>query len=137
MLNRLPNHFVTVAADSEERIAELATGLDENDVLVLFPEGGNFTPGRRERAIRRLRELGLTTMAERAARMRHVLAPRPGGTLAALDAAPEAGVIWVAHTGVDKLIAMADVWRGLPLDTTITMRWWRVPSEEVPVGYDA
>jgi 1-acyl-sn-glycerol-3-phosphate acyltransferase len=136
LLNRLPNHFVTVSDDSEERIAALATGLDENDVLVLFPEGGNFTPSRRERAIRRLHDLGLHAMAERAERMRHVLAPRPGGTLAALDAAPEAGVIWVAHTGLDKLLTVADVWRHLPLDLTITMRWWSVEPQDVPAGRD-
>ncbi|MER7283509.1 1-acyl-sn-glycerol-3-phosphate acyltransferase [Dactylosporangium sp. NPDC000244] len=136
MLNRLPNHFVTFAEDSEEHIAALATGLDENDVLVLFPEGSNFTPNRRERAIQRLRDLGLTAMAQRAERMRHVLAPRPGGTLAALDAAPEAGVIWVAHTGLDKLLTVADVWRHLPLDLTITMRWWSVEPEEIPAGRD-
>lgn len=134
MLNRLPTHFVTFAEDSEERIARLATGLDDNDVLVLFPEGGNFTPSRRERAIQRLRDLGLHAMAERAERMRHVLAPRPGGTLAALDAAPGAGVIWVAHTGLDKLLTVADVWRHLPLDLTITMRWWSVEPADVPAG---
>jgi hypothetical protein len=75
-------------------------------------------------------------MAERAERMRHVLAPRPGGTLAALDAAPEAGVIWVAHTGLDKLLTVADVWRHLPLDLTITMRWWSVEPADVPVGHE-
>ncbi|GAA2643112.1 lysophospholipid acyltransferase family protein [Dactylosporangium fulvum] len=136
MLNRLPNHFVTVSAGAESMIGRLATGLDHNDVLVLFPEGGNFTPNRREKAIQRLRDLGLHTMAERAERMRHVLAPRPGGTLAALDAAPEAGVIWVAHTGLDKLLSVADVWRHLPLDLTITMRWWSVDAEDVPAGQE-
>jgi 1-acyl-sn-glycerol-3-phosphate acyltransferase len=137
MLNRLPTHFLTVHGPAaEEEIAVLATGLDENDALVLFPEGGNFTPARRLRAIERLRKLGLHAMADRAERMRHVLAPRPGGTLAALDAAPGAQVVWVAHTGVDRMISVADVWRELPLATTITMRWWAVPAEEVPVGED-
>lgn len=140
ILNRLPSRFITVGRDSdraEKYIGELATGLDENDALVLFPEGGNFTPDRRTRAIQRLRRLGLHAMADRAERMRNVLAPRPGGTLAALDAAPEAGVIWVAHTGVDRMITIADVWDGLPLDTMITMRWWRVEPEDVPIGHDA
>jgi 1-acyl-sn-glycerol-3-phosphate acyltransferase len=139
MLNRLPSHFITVGGHgttTEAEIAVLATGLDENDALVLFPEGGNFTPARRVRAIERLRRLGLHAMADRAERMRHVLAPRPGGTLAALDAAPEARVIWVAHTGVDRLLTVADVWRELPLDTTITMRWWLVDAADVPEGRD-
>jgi 1-acyl-sn-glycerol-3-phosphate acyltransferase len=137
LLNRLPSHFITVGGHGttvETEIAALATGLDENDALVLFPEGGNFTPDRRLRAIERLHKLGLHAMAERAERMRHVLAPRPGGTLAALDAAPEARVIWVAHTGVDRLLTVADVWRELPLDTTITMSWWAVDAADVPVG---
>jgi 1-acyl-sn-glycerol-3-phosphate acyltransferase len=139
MLNRLPNLFITVrnrGQDAEDLVATLAADLDENDALVLFPEGGNFTPSRRLRAIERLRRLGLHTMADRAERMRHVLAPRPGGTLAALDAAPGAQVVWVAHTGVDRMLTVADVWRELPLETTITMRWWAVPAAEVPDGYD-
>lgn len=140
ILNRLPNRFLTAASASrpgvtaEEYVAELATGLDHNDALVLFPEGGNFTPDRRTRAIERLHKLGLTAMADRAARMRHVLAPRPGGTLAALDAAPEAGVSWVAHTGLDRMLTVGDVWRELPTDKTIVMRWWSVPAEEIPAG---
>jgi hypothetical protein len=27
---------------------------------------------------------------------------------------------------------VADIWRALPLDTTVRMRWWRVPHDEVP-----
>jgi 1-acyl-sn-glycerol-3-phosphate acyltransferase len=136
MLNRLPSLFIRLKRreNAESQIAELATDLDENDALVLFPEGGNFTPHRRLRAIDRLRRLGLTAMADRAERMRHVLAPKPGGTLAALDAAPGAEVVWVAHTGVDKMLTVADVWRELPLETTITMRWWAVEAADVPAG---
>ncbi len=71
-------------------------------------------------------------MAVRAEAMRNVLAPRPGGVLAALDAAPDAGVIFVAHTGLDRLITVADVWRELPMDKVILMRFWSVPPEEIP-----
>ena len=56
--------------------------------------------------------------------MRHVLAPQPGGLLAALDAAPDAGVIFVAHTGLDRMLTVADVWRELPMDKRIVMRFW-------------
>jgi 1-acyl-sn-glycerol-3-phosphate acyltransferase len=135
MLNRLPSRFIKVRGSgtaAEEEITALATGLDDNDALVLFPEGGNFTPNRRLKAIDRLHRLGLHAMAERAERMRNVLAPKPGGTLAALDAAAGAEVIWVAHTGVDKMLTIADVWRELPLETTIMMRWWSVDAAAVP-----
>ena len=43
--------------------------------------------------------------------MTHVLAPRPGGVLAALEAAPDADVLMVAHTGLDHLVTVSDVWR--------------------------
>ena len=42
----------------EAEIADLASNLDENDAFVIFPEGGNFTPHRRARAIERLRSSG-------------------------------------------------------------------------------
>jgi 1-acyl-sn-glycerol-3-phosphate acyltransferase len=142
LLNRLPSRFIAPdvgrgAASLESQIGALATGLDSNDAFVIFPEGGNFTPRRRQRAIDRLRRLGFPEMAIRAERMRHVLAPRPGGALAALEAAPEADVIWVAHTGLDKLMTVADIWRELPLDQQLVMRWWSVPAAEVPVGRPA
>ncbi|WP_027659411.1 1-acyl-sn-glycerol-3-phosphate acyltransferase [Salinispora fenicalii] len=141
LLNRLPNRFLAPGPDGRAtltaQIGQLAAGLDDDSAFVLFPEGGNFTPKRRLRAIARLRELGHELMASRAERMRHVLAPQPGGLLAALDAAPDAGVIFVAHTGLDRMLTIADVWRELPMDKRIVMRFWSVPPEEVPVGTQA
>ena len=107
ILNRVPARFISpnpaAGEDLESQIASLATGLDHNDAFVIFPEGGNFTAARRDRAIAKLRKLGLERMAVRAEEMVHVLAPRPGGVLAALEAAPEADVLMVAHTGLDHL----------------------------------
>jgi 1-acyl-sn-glycerol-3-phosphate acyltransferase len=141
LLNRLPSRFITphhkgAGPAGEDHVGQLAVGLDENDAFVIFPEGGNFTPGRRVRAIERLRARGLHRMAARAERMRNVLAPRPGGLLAALEAAPDAGVIFVAHTGLDRMLTISDVWRELPMDKQITMRFWSVPPEEVPTDRD-
>jgi 1-acyl-sn-glycerol-3-phosphate acyltransferase len=133
VLNRLPNRFIRGGgAALQRRITELATALDHDDAFLIFPEGGNFTERRRLAAIERLRRRGLEDMARRSEAMRHVLAPRPGGLTAALAAAPEADVVWVAHAGLDQLYTLADVWRELPLDQTVRMRWWRVPVEEVP-----
>ncbi|MGD9526532.1 1-acyl-sn-glycerol-3-phosphate acyltransferase [Pseudonocardia sp.] len=138
MLNRLPNRFIAGGGEQVERgIGELATALDHNDAFVIFPEGGNFTERRRLAAIDRLRGAGLEEMARRSERMRHVLPPRPGGVRAALAAAPEADVVWVAHAGLDHLYTVADVWRELPLDGRVRMRWWRVPAAEVPRDPDA
>jgi 1-acyl-sn-glycerol-3-phosphate acyltransferase len=139
LLNRLPNRFIRPdpgrSGDLVERhIRDLATSLDDNDAFVLFPEGGNFTERRRARAIARLRDKGLLGEAEKAERMRHVLPPRPGGVMAALSAGSQADVVWVAHSGLDDLVSAGDLWRALPMDRTITMRWWQVPHEQVPTG---
>ncbi|WP_214366537.1 1-acyl-sn-glycerol-3-phosphate acyltransferase [Pseudonocardia sp. H11422] len=138
VLNRLPNRFLSGGGDeTEHRIGELATALDHNDAFVIFPEGGNFTERRRLAGIERLRTRGLEEMARRSEQMRHVLPPRPGGVAAALAAAPEADVVWVAHAGLDHLFTVADIWRELPLDGSVRMRWWRVPAGEVPADRDA
>jgi 1-acyl-sn-glycerol-3-phosphate acyltransferase len=139
LLNRLPNRFIVPGSghEAEAQIAELASDLDDDDALVIFPEGGNFTPARWAKAITRLRRLGLHAMARRAERMRNVLPPRPGGVLAALEASPRADVVLVAHTGVDHLRTVADVWRALPMDKIIVMQWWRQTPQDVPAGSDA
>ncbi|AEV88415.1 glycerol acyltransferase [Actinoplanes sp. SE50] len=138
LLNRLPNRFITPGRTATDRLAdqigELATGLDDNDAFVIFPEGGNFTPRRRVKAIARLRASGLDEMAVKAEGLRNLLPPKPGGLLAAIDAAPDAGVIFVAHTGLDRMITIGDVWRELPMDKRLVMRFWSVPPEEVPAG---
>lgn len=146
ILNRLPSRFISAGRGSaggadqgalEQQVGDLARDLDENDAFVIFPEGGNFTPERRQRGIDKLRRLGLESMAQRAERMENVLAPRPGGLIAALDAAPEADVVLVAHTGLDHLLTVRDIWRELPMDKQILMRWWRVPRAEIPEGREA
>jgi 1-acyl-sn-glycerol-3-phosphate acyltransferase len=143
LLNRVPSRFVSPPRKGdppdrlERQVGELARGLDDDDAFVIFPEGGNFTPQRREKAIAKLRSLGLERMAQRAERMRNVLAPRPGGFLAALDAAPAADVVLVAHTGLDHMLTITDAWRELPMDKQIIMRWWRVPRSEIPEGREA
>ena len=133
LLNRLPNLFIRPGGDGvETRIGELSHNLDSNDALVIFPEGGNFTEHRRRRAIERLRRRGHIDEAEKAERLRHVMAPRPGGVLAALTRARDADVVFVAHTGVEHMVTVLDIWRELPMDRRIQMRWWTVPAAEVP-----
>jgi hypothetical protein len=140
-LNRLPSTFVASgpgAADAAvEAIAELATDLGEEDALLIFPEGGNFTPLRRISAIRRLRDRGLVRAVRRAEAMRHVLPPRPAGVGAAVRTARHADVVFVGHTGLEHLSTLRDVWRGLPMDKTLHLRWWFVPADEVPREQEA
>src|SRR5262245_33533209 len=153
VINRLPHAFVhphrTLPSQRDEtdrdrpsdgpvitEIRRLASGLDNTGALVIFPEGGNFTPNRWRRGIRRLEEAHRFREAERARRMANLLPPRSGGAFAAIDAAPNADVIFVAHTGLDDLITVGDVWRALPMEQVILARWWRVPAPEVPRDRD-
>jgi 1-acyl-sn-glycerol-3-phosphate acyltransferase len=135
-LNRLPNHFVpadpTGGTGSEQAIADLARDLGEEDALLIFPEGANFTARRRTRAIQRLQDRGLLTAVRRAEAMRNLLPPRPGGVVAALRAAPHADVVLVAHTGLEHLSTVRDLWRSLPMDKTLHLRWWFIPAADVP-----
>ena len=120
-----------------EEIRRLSAGLGPTGALVIFPEGGNFTPVRWRRGIRRLEESRRFVEARRAERMKHLLPPRTGGAFAAIDSAPTADVIFVAHTGLDDLITVGDVWRSLPMEQVIKARWWRVPAAEVPRDRDS
>jgi 1-acyl-sn-glycerol-3-phosphate acyltransferase len=135
LLHRVPSVFLTpgnARQRTSARIAALATTLGPRDALVLFPEGRNFTPTRRLHSITRLEELGRHSEADQAREMRHVLTPRPGGALAALRAAPIADVVFVGHTGLEGLSSIVDLWRGLPMDTRVKARAWRVPAGEAP-----
>jgi 1-acyl-sn-glycerol-3-phosphate acyltransferase len=138
--NRLPNVFIAHRKTGErvfvEQIERLARGLDQAGALVIFPEGGNWTPGRWQRGIRRLEQLGRRDLAARAREMPNLLPPRTGGALAAIAACPDADVIFVAHAGLDRLVSVGDIWRSLPMDQVIRARWWRIPVGEVPRTLD-
>jgi hypothetical protein len=70
--------------------------------------------------------------ADKAEAMTYLLPPRPGGVQAALAAAPHADVVFVAHTGLDHLMTLGDIWRELPQDKVLDLRWSFVPAAEVP-----
>lgn len=147
LLSRIPARFIVPSgfgrgragggAKVEDALRELATGLDADDAFVIFPEGGNYSATRRISRIKRLRDAGRTDAADRAEALRHVMAPQPGGVHAALDAAPDADVVFIAHTGLDGLVTLRDIWRELPMDKGITMRAWRVPRADIPDTLDA
>jgi len=136
-LNRLPSVFLRRGVDGQrQRIARLAGGLGPGDALLLFPEGRNFTAGRRMASIARLEELGDHAAAEHAREMRHVLVPRSGGAAAAISAAAAADaaaeIVFVAHTGLEDLSSFIDLWRGTPMDASIRVKLWRVAARDVP-----
>jgi 1-acyl-sn-glycerol-3-phosphate acyltransferase len=140
LVNRLPSRFISTEPRNGDEVAatvgRLACGMDADDALLIFPEGGNFTERRRLRSITRLETTGLAAYATLARRMRHLVAPRPGGVLAALEAALGADDVFVVHTGLEQLDSVLDLWHGLPMDREVSARFWTVTAAEVPSGQE-
>jgi 1-acyl-sn-glycerol-3-phosphate acyltransferase len=117
-----------------ERLAELTRDLRPKEVLLLFPEGANWTPRRRARAIRHLEAHHQARSARAADLMENVLPPRPDGVLACLKASPNLSVVITAHAGLDRIVSAAQAWRELPLQSSMAVRIW--PAVEAPQGRD-
>ena len=136
LLGRLPVAFIDPdAADpaaGARAIAQLAATMGPDDALLIFPEGGNFTEGRRSARIERLREAGHDEAADRAERLRNVLAPRPGGVRQVLLAQPGSDVVVVAHTGLDKLTDLRTIWREIPTNKTLYVGWQVHRAADLP-----
>jgi hypothetical protein len=136
MLNRLPNRFIKHDPKRRELylevIGDLAAGLGPQDAFVLFPEGKDFTPRVRTRAIDYLRKKGHDAHADRAEKMEHVLPPRHNGVMAAMRSAPEAEVVLVAHSVLEDVGSFKELWARIPFDHSVCARYWRIPQNEIP-----
>lgn len=136
ILNRLPTSFVPVGRKGGEAliesIADLARTMSRDDAFVIFPEGGNYTAGRRARAIQKLREIGRPDLAERAEELKQTLPPRSLGVMTALAAAPASDVFFIGHAGLESFVTAADIWRAMPMDTSVAVKIWHVPAEDIP-----
>lgn len=111
----------------EARVSALSAGLEPGEALLLFPEGANWTPRRRLRAMARLWSSGKPAAVKAAALMEHVLPPRAGGVMACLAARPDLPVVVVAHTGLDRITTAGALWRSVPFDPAMSVRWWLAP----------
>lgn len=138
MLNRLPSAFVSGRRKGRRNevvdvIGEMARTMGSEDAFVIFPEGANYTEKRARRSIEKLREIGRPDLAERAEELQNTLPPRSTGVMAALAAAPaNTDVFFVGHAGLETFVTPGDIWRGLPTDTDVAVKVWRVPAEEIP-----
>lgn len=134
--NRLPNYFVdrgsrdTVA--EMHAIEDLGRELDDEDGVLIYPEGTRFSERKRLLYTERLaRQPGV--VGEISAGFRQVLPPRPGGTLALLNATT-ADVVVLAHHGLGGLATVRDIWDGGLVGSTIRVRLWRIPRVKIPTG---
>ena len=107
---RVPNHFLDrQAADTSgelDALRRLGSTVGAGSIGVIFPEGTRANANKRRRAIDKI----ATRDPERAARMEaltRLLPPRPAGSQAFLEGAPDADVVLAWHTGFDGLDTFA------------------------------
>ena len=134
--NRLPNYFVDRASKNTarelEHIAALARGLEPGQGVVMYPEGTRFSEAKRRVALQRLKEKGDQDLLDAAENMRHVLPPKLSGTLAVLDNAPGADVVFFVHAGFEGAASFADFFRGSMIGRAVHVRYWSVPASAIP-----
>lgn len=139
--HRLPSLFIDHDPERSDHvvraIGELASGMGDADAFVLYPEGHDFTELLRTRVIASLHGRGLHAAAARAEAWEFVLPPRHRGPLAAIQAAPEADVVLVAHTALEEIGSLRQLHTRLPLGRPVMARYWRVLAPDVPHERDA
>jgi 1-acyl-sn-glycerol-3-phosphate acyltransferase len=133
LYRRLGSIFIPrdIGADARNAIHNLGTTLDRSTVAVIFPEGRLFRADVLERARARIATSD-SGHARQLDGLRHVLPIRPGGVNALLDAAPDADVVVIAHTGLDTYPDFRSLARHVPLTTPLQVTARRIPREAVP-----
>ena len=136
MMLRLPHHFLAPnPSDPGSELAaitQMCATMDDDSVVIIFPEGGNWTPRRWEGAIESLQAAGRAEQADRASQMTNVLPPRAAGAAAALHARDDLTVVFVAHVGLDDLHSLRQIWQSIPLRRRVQAAYWSVPSRDIP-----
>jgi 1-acyl-sn-glycerol-3-phosphate acyltransferase len=134
--NRLPNYFVRrTGGESEAEVAAirgLAETLRKDEGILIYPEGTRFTATKRQAALSRMARSN-PRLHELAGRLRAVMPPRLGGTLALLEGCA-ADVVVMAHRGLDGFARVADVWRGGMVGARVEVEFWRIPRRDIPEG---
>ncbi len=104
--HRLPNYFLdreaTDTAKELEAIKALSGGMSPNNVAVIFPEGTRANDKKRRRALEKIAERD-PARAAKLQSLQHLIPPRPAGSLALLQGAPDADVVVAWHIGFDGL----------------------------------
>lgn len=130
--NRLPNAFLDrTAPDLAERAAikAVAASMGPTDGLLIYPEGTRFSPEKLARAQRRISPEHES--ASVVAGLRQVLPPKPGGTLAILDAT-YGDVVVLAHRGLEGMATLKEIWQGNLVGSRVEVATWRVPRHQIP-----
>jgi 1-acyl-sn-glycerol-3-phosphate acyltransferase len=115
-----------------DKIRRLTASMGEGETLILCPEGGNFTPKRRDTRIGLERSRGREDRAELAQSLKRTLLPKTGGVMAALEGAPHASVTFLGHAGLDDIHGFRSLWDKMPLNRTVVAHAWTVSLDDLP-----
>jgi hypothetical protein len=138
--HRIPNHFVARGqADNSQGLATIRTlvaDMEDDELALIFPGGGLYTPAGLDRAVEKLTERDSPQLPV-AKGFRHVMPPRPGGVLTFLDAAPTADVVIIGHVGFEPVASIKRLRRVLPLRQPVEVKMWRHDRATVPEDDEA
>jgi hypothetical protein len=115
-----------------DKIRQLTAGMGDGETLILCPEGGNYTPKRRESRIYLERSRGREHRAEMAESLKHTLLPKTGGVMAAIEGVPQATVVFLGHAGLDDIHSFGTLWQLMPLNRTVVAQGWTVSLADLP-----
>lgn len=136
--HRLPNYFVHRESPDPsaeiEAISALASALSPDEGVLIYPEGTRYSDDKRVRYVDRL-QANPGPAADIARTYRRVLPPRPGGTLAMLEASP-ADVVVLMHRGLEGFARVSDIWDGGLVGSTIEVHFARVERSQIPEDPD-
>jgi 1-acyl-sn-glycerol-3-phosphate acyltransferase len=114
------------------QVLALAEDLYGDTGVIIYPEGTRFSEAKRQKRIEDLESQGKKELAEMAAKMRHILAPRLGGPLGLLQKAPHADIVFLEHTGLEAMETIGDLFNGALVGVTLHIRFRRIKAENIP-----
>ena len=134
--HRLGNYFVARDGDGDAEaraIERFAEASQPESALVIFPEGTYSTPARKRQVRESLARRGHDTLVALADDLKHLLPPKPAGTLALLTSRPTADVVFFGHVGLEG-VTDSGLRRLLPLRHPVVVRWWVHARATVPTS---
>ena len=135
----VPTNFVRRGSGDTQgelvALRKLAIEIEDDEGLLIYPEGTRYTAEKLAKAQAKIAERQ-PEVAPLANRLKHILPPRLGGTLALLEATPGMDVVVFGHVGLDGFEYISDIWAGGLVGNTVRMKFWRYPAADRPTDHD-
>lgn len=134
--HRIPTAFVRRGGTRDnsdiEQVMWIAENLGPEGIVIIYPEGTRFTEEKQKRRLENIQK-NSPELLQRATSLQNVLPPHLGGSLALLSRKTNHDVAFCAHVGLEGAGQMSDWAGGALLDRTIRIKFFRIPSESVPL----